>query len=402
MKHVFAVLIGFLFASASYATDLHFYDIHVSSPSGRFRVDATSPDNKKEDYKSFQNKFQYEYTDTSNGELIWTRKQPMKKPRLVRVRDHDFVIKGPTEGSPCVIYISDSGTTTIYTSWEELIVVCPLGQDMGKISLLDDALTTAEYKEYVRFSTAGPQWTDLSVWYYLETSAGEFFVVRPWWGRRIFVDTGTGMLAPSSEELIEAATEMEKKWVLVTLASDQRTDIYRISKKTAAYLAGVLDFKRAIPLLRAAEQSTYSGSSTSAYSSGVNYEKQVNPHSYSTFTLRQVAQLSLRRLGEVPENLPCHEFSIVLEGKSHPFVPRVQERPRHELVNDVKVGMSALEVLNLIGSPDFMSYDQWSYDMNAPTPFTITFTFNERAVTNLKKEGPLWKSGRSRDEALIR
>uniref|UniRef100_UPI00261C8686 hypothetical protein n=1 Tax=uncultured Gimesia sp. TaxID=1678688 RepID=UPI00261C8686 len=127
---------------------------------------------------------------------------------------------------------------------------------------------------------------------------------------------------------------------------------------------------------------------------------EIDPHSDSTYGLRQAAQLSLRRLGVVPKPLPCHSFELVKDGKSIPFVPPAIERPRHEAVQKVKVGMSARDVLNHIGIPDYISDDTWSYDMDANPLFSITLTFDAHKVKAVKREAPLWKSGLSRDEVV--
>lgn len=62
--------------------------------------------------------------------------------------------------------------------------------------------------------------------------------------------------------------------------------------------------------------------------------------------------------------------------------------------------MSAKEVLNTIGAPDYIDDDSWSYDMDAEVPFSLTLTFDTYNVTAIKKEAPLWKTGLARDKAL--
>jgi hypothetical protein len=400
MKLVTATFTVIALATAANATDRFFSDIHVRSASGRFEVHATSPDNKGGRHRPFQSQFTYKCLDTSNKKTIWTRAQPMVGP-LDLDKDSEPDLWLPDEGSPVAIFVSDRGSTVIRTAWDNLIVVSHQGEEVGKVDLLKGALTEAENKQFVRNTTAGPYWTGLSVWYYLQIPERELFVMRPWWGRRIFVDIGEAKVASTNGSLIEAAAETERQLVIAALSSTEEPNDNELSRGGAAYLAGVLHIQQAIPFLKAAEESTYFGSYTAGgLSAGRDYNNEVDPHRYRTYSLRQVAQLSLRRLGVAPRPLPCHTFELMKHGTSKPFVPTTRERPRHESVQEVKVGMSAKQVLNLIGSPDFIDFDTWSYDMDADTPFSVTLTFDARKVTGIKREAPLWKSGLSRDEAL--
>jgi len=388
-------------AASAGATDRIFADIHAQSPSGRFRVDATSPDNEQEGYKAFQARFTYTCLDTASGKTLWTRKQAMHEPMKLS-EDSDFEIAFPKEMSPVLVCVSDTGSTVICTATYDLIVVSPSGADLGEIDLLEDALTDEENEQFVHSTTAGPWWTGLSAWYFLQTPTDELFVIRPWWGRRIFVDAKTGKLASGNPSLIESAIEIEKTMVLATMSREKPpAERQVLSEYEAAYLAGVLRIEESIPALRTLEESAYSGSSTSGgLSFDVSFENEVDPHSYSTFTLRQVVQLSLRRLGVPPKPLPCHSFDLVQGDDRSEFVPPARTRSREESVQDVKVGMPAKQVLTLVGSPDFVGYDAWSYDIDADSPFSITLTFDARNVTMIQKEDALWKSGLSRDEAL--
>ena len=101
-------------------------------------------------------------------------------------------------------------------------------------------------------------------------------------------------------------------------------------------------------------------------SSGESSDTEVNPGDYSTFSRRQIAQLSLRRLGETPKPFACHAFIMTIDGKFNDFVPPTPTIPRHRNVQNIRIGMDAGQVLSLIGSPDFISVLAWSYDIDAP------------------------------------
>ncbi|QDV51768.1 outer membrane protein assembly factor BamE [Gimesia fumaroli] len=396
MKLIIACCVFFALTPAAHATDRYYFDIHVRSQSGQYQVNATSPDKE-----AFQANFTYKCVDTKSGKTIWTRKQPMQKPQLFKFPNGSFEYAIPKEGSPVMIFVSDHGTAVILTSRDHLIVVSSKGQKVGESDFLKDALTEDEIDQFVHRWLLGQSWSRFNAWYFLDLPGRKLFVIRSGWGRRIFVNALKGKLVQSSQALEADAEEREKKLVMATLSLKEEPDNHELSKLAAAYLAGILKLPEAIPFLRTLEESRYSSSCTC----GGNYDdedfnNEIDPRRYCTYDLRQVTQLSLRRLGVTPKHLPCHSFKLEKDGIAIPFKSTVQERPRHEAVELVEVGMSAREVLNTIGAPDYIDHDTWSYDIDASPPFSLNLTFNARNVTATKKEAPLWKSGLARDEAL--
>lgn len=400
MRYIFACCLLFALTEPVHATGRSYPDIHVRSPSGRYQVDATSPDNQGDGFPAFQSSFTYKCVDTKSGKTLWTRNQPMGKPeRLSEDSDIEFAL--PEEGSPESIFVSDRGTTLIYNAEINLIVVSPEGKDVGTVELFEDAFTKEECEQYVCNTTAGPWWRGLSLWYYLDSADGELFVVRPWWGRRIYVDVQKGKLTPENKKLKTAALAREKQLVLATLSSKEEPSEYELSKYDAAYLAGVLKLKQAIPFLKTVEDSAEI-SSWASRNPGFeeDYNNEVNPHNFSTYGLRQVAQLSLRRLGVAPRNLPCTLFELQDGDETLPFIPAKLKTPRHGNVERVTEGMTARQVLDTIGAPDYVGDYTWSYDMDATPPYTLILTFDEKKVTAIKQNAPLWKSGMTRDQIL--
>lgn len=69
-------------ASPARATDRYFPDSFAVSESGRFRVDAKSPDNAAEHQRPFASSFVYTLTDTTTKKVVWERKQPMSRSKL--------------------------------------------------------------------------------------------------------------------------------------------------------------------------------------------------------------------------------------------------------------------------------------------------------------------------------
>ncbi|MBD3674037.1 MAG: hypothetical protein HUJ26_10985 [Planctomycetaceae bacterium] len=401
MRGFILLLLLSIATSPAKATDRYFPNITVHSPSGTYRVEATSPENKENEYSAFQSDFTYRFIDTMSGEVIWSRKQAMGKPFLIR-EDPPIRMSRPLEASPIDVYVSNSGWTVIRTHFDELIVVSRTGKDIGKHDLLEDGFTKQENRDYVHHTTAGPYWTGLSIWYFISVSGREYFVVRPWWGRRLFVDLKKGLVQNKDlKDLVETAKARETELILDVVHAKTHPDQSRLTQYQAAYLSGVLGIKEAIPFLRRFEKSEYSGSSVfGGLSFGEEYKNEVDPHSYYTLTHRQVAQLSLRRLGETPSALPCHIFKLENGDQSKPFFITSLKKPRHHNVESLKVGMDAKQVLELVGSPDFVSRETWSYDMDSDEPFSLNLTFDERRVTEIHRVQPLWESGHTRDYSL--
>ena len=171
----------------------------------------------------------------------------------------------------------------------------------------------------------------------------------------------------------------------------------------AAYVAGKLQMKEAIPILRQLEQSEWSGRSTSrGYSTSGKHDGVVDPFTYSTFTIRQVAQLSLRRLGEVPQQLPAMRFKMINENGDHEFKPVPLKQSRHTRVSNLRIGMKAEQVLTLIGSPDFVSRETWDYDIDNADPYTLVVSWDGQQVKEItRKSPPVWQDGETRDETIV-
>lgn len=149
-------------------TNSYYFDITEHSPSKRYRVEAKSPCNAGERRKAFQRDFVYTFTDhlafNPDGEM----------------------------------------TTWIY--------------------LLDEAMTGEEKQKYVRRTSAGPKWAGLSHWYFAEIANRKGYVIRPWWGRRMFFNLEAGELFEVEDELIGNAVEMETKYAMATLEKFTSTD----------------------------------------------------------------------------------------------------------------------------------------------------------------------------------
>lgn len=402
------VVLVFLLPIRTEATDRFFSDEEGKSASGRYVVTAKSPDNQGGVVRNtFQASFVYTCKDTQSGTILWTRKQPMGKPVQLGndpSRPHSF----PDEGSPVSIYVSDSGHTVIYTGFQELILINLTGKETNKLNVLEDGLTKDEREKYVSDTTAGPMWAGQSHWYFVEADSREYFVIRPWWGRHVILDLATGRISPPTEALRNATAKAEKAYVISILQGALDGTIKKCEccagpheAAFAAYLAGVLKIKEAIPALRKIEDDTSSGSSTMGGYAEIP-QGRVDPFNYSTYTTRQIIHLALRRLGEKPGPFPCTQFRT--EHKNYdqmkPYVREPVPGSRHTNATKIQKGMSPEQVINLVDCPDYIPSRIWQYDMDADEPYTLAISWtDDQKVKEIEVIRPaLWKEGTVRDQ----
>lgn len=225
----------------------------------------------------------------------------------------------------------------------------------------------------------------------------------------------SGKLFDETSDVLKCAVACERHHVITEL-----TKGVEIQKKwemkeswdadwsflTASYLAGRLAVQEAAPLLEQLQEVAYRGSCTSGgLGTGERFEGEVDPHSYETLTLRQVVQLSLRRLAKTPRPLTANQFDVQYEEyqKNHLYVPQSTVAPRAINAEKVKTGMKAEEVLDLLGGPDFVGYDTCEYDMDADLTFSLILKWDCRHVIDVTKKTPaLWKAGFTRDKQIVK
>ncbi len=391
------------------ATDVFFFDIEAISPSGRYQVTAKSPANEDRDRRiPFQSSFVYTFTDRQRDEVLWTRKQAMGEP-YTWGDDSEHTHTQMLEGSPASIYVSDSGFTVIYTGWNELILVDRNGRKTGKVNILEDCLTDAENAEYVHATTAGPVWAGRSHWYFATADAKEYFIIRPWWGRHLIVELLTGSVKMPTSSLVDAAQKAETEYVLRVLDSvldgtatecDCCGHFHELD--LAAYLAGVLGIKEAVPGLRKVEDSNYIGMSAIGGSLEEMPEGRISPFRYSAYTTRQNVHLALRRLGEKPGPFPCTIFRTEHNQyrRRQPYERNPVPGSRESNAEKVKKEMSPEQVIDLIDTPDYVLHGQWQYDIDAQKAYTLKISWtDEKTVKDVSMvRPPLWQEGTVRDQ----
>lgn len=274
---------------------------------------------------------------------------------------------------------------------------------------LRDALSDAEYKRYVCKTTAGPQWEDLALSYFVNYKGTTYFCVRTWWGRRILIDLAVAkQVSERGMEKVLIAAEQDA--VVETLRngvftlSDRKSTLPSVLRLQAAiHVAGCLNAKETIPILRKLETADSETANTLAeYGPGTELKKgEISPQNYSTFGIRRLVQLSLRRMGEKPLELANTSFR--LHGSDKAFEPRKWAKPRAQRADVVKAGMTPIEVLNAIGAPDYVEFGQdikrqgpweaaWRYEMDAESTYTLLVIWDGHKVKAKEKIRPaLWK-----------
>lgn len=376
--------------------DIH-QDRTAESASGKFRLEGRSKDTaagKRED----QQNFEYSLVEIASGKVLWTRDQE------------------EGEHEPSAVAVSDEGSAVIRTREQEIIVLD--GKSGKKLDSfqLDRQFTIKERGEYTE--NDGRWWAGCSRSYFIsvpkEGAAAGYFVIRPYWGRRIMVDLASGSPVPPdqvTEDMKSAAQAAEEAWVrdvLGRFAKIARTSEYPVESmtekgnrdaadlRTAVFLAGAMELKSEIPSLKLLEKCHVSGS----YGMG--------RHDVSTHEdcVRQACQTALRRLGEHPARAPGIELSTRDDAGHEDYKSQVKVTERAAHADDIKKGMTLKEVVTAIGLPDYHpegSGEILDYDVDGETPITLRIHFDDdfaKVKWIERMDPPAWKKITRRDRGF--
>lgn len=373
----------FFWVTNCFGSDRYFSDIHAQSSNGEWRVDAVSPENQLGGRRAWQKDFVYSLH--REGEKIWERKQSAQSV---------------PEDSPVGISVSDDGWVAIHTGGDQLLFVDVNGQNRGRVANIKNNLADKDRREFKAWAIEGMSWHPFSIWRFVNFESRRLFVVYTWWGGGIVFDSETGASVPISPSIETSIRKYQIEYCLTLLENsnaDVLWDDVEEEVLAAALLAGQLGMKEAIRDLRRLQHSEYSYRSGRGL--GIETEQgAVDPFVATHFTLRQICHLSLRRLGECPHALPAHEFSTA--GTDHYFKPPAQE-DREKKLDFVKSGMSPEEVLDILGSPDFIYYPEWSYDLDGKSPATAKISWKNGKVIDVSLSEPQWLKGKNRDRLII-
>lgn len=381
-------------------------NLSAQSSDGKFLVEARSPANREADDRAWGG-FVYRLVNRDTGEEIWKRDQPEADKPGVRPED--------AEGLPERLWVDPDGRVVVWLRYDELIVLdakrgervqrTQVGSNIYKdLDESDRPLCWVSSQSCRAYFLRIPPASGIT---------GDYFVVRaPLKGRLIFdlgalsALTGTQVLPAISE----AADRSERDWATRALRSYASLPPGSCSAEfelqTAAWIAASLQIREAVDSLRELESETFvscSGAGT------------------AVFGTRQVIQLALRRLGEVPRGGPGICLDSGFERRPYEEAERFwrsAERPfnRAENAGLVAVGMSRDELLRAVGHPDYVVCRKsltpdtihnaeacCEYDMDGATSFTLRVRLDPewRTVKHIERiSPPLWAQGSTRESDL--
>ncbi len=393
---------GFSFSlcTVSQATPRFYPNLCEFSPNQRFRFTAISPDNAHPLPRSFQNDFSYCLADVDLDQVVWQH-----SPQ--------------DEFQPTMAFVRNDGMVVLVDAVDVLKVFNSKGEMIGEINLLEDAVTDEENERYVHDTTAGPMWKGKSRWYFFNQERDCYFVIRPYWGRRIVIDlSSVDLIQQVNDQLQKALDDEEASYAETKLNSaikdclnaknDELRDDIVADLGDVIQIAGQRKLRHLATTLRQLERYPQFNSSSIGVDDVRDGEICVTRYSYNP--LRRLIQLSIRRMGEKPNGHAVTAFSPERTNRDLYWAERESEEKKHTTfatppatrahqAMKVKSGMSPIEILRLIGPPDYVR-DKWEYDLDGDSPTTLIIHWNEqnRVQSFWQTRPALWELGLRDDE----
>jgi len=279
---------------------------------------------------------------------------------------------------------------------------------------LEKAIPKDEWDGYVGMTTAGPEWADHSLHYFIDLDGKPHFCVRTWWDRRILIDLAQ-LKQASDTRFAKTLEQKERKLVLETLKQAAGRygrqklarwgrDIFAIPG--AARVAGRLRMREAVEYLNLLESVPFVDSIGGATSDDGLEEGDINPFSCGKYKLRRIVQVSLRLLGEKPQGYPAtfwyHLVRKTVDDNDYltsgaKYQPRQYRMSRHERAPQLAEGMKPVEVLDVMGPPDVVErwVHAWRWDVDTESPYSLVVEWDRRLYKVLavrRVQPPLWQS----------
>jgi hypothetical protein len=383
----------------------------ATSESGRYRLTARSTDDTDRTLRSLlHGSFVYKLRDTKLQKDLWTRKQPEDEPVDLGEPGRPFIVRTWKERSPVSLFVDDDGWSVLWLGGDELIVVRRDGKETAKLKILD-AFSQKERNHYVQFALDVGEYWGRRQCYFTTRQGSSYFVVRTWWGHRVILDLESGRLASDTGSLATVLDQADRTFVRTTLEAAVKEyqkrptsdEVASAPVRMAIYMAGQMHMKECIPSLRLLEDCPYMGESA-LFEGEEPKEGELDYRIWEVFNVRQVVQLALRRLNELPKSLPSAQFRPYHEDHrlGKPFVP-VLSKPRADLAASIHRGMQAIDVLRLLGSPDFNCGVLWEYEMDGRKPYTLLIEWDDKGAKSVVRKTPAsWQNGDCRDLEIMR
>jgi hypothetical protein len=268
----------------------------------------------------------------------------------------------------------------------------------NRLRSLELASCLPDFSRFAHWTTAGMAWSQQALAYF--TAGQRHFVVRAWWGARLVL--ALDQLCPIdpqelSGELHSTECELVLRGLHQLVAEiengeqpehhERSTDVTHCTVGTLAHFPGMLGLVEAVPLLRVLEEWV-------GFSSDCSGSFCYHPH-----RVRQLAQISLRRLGEKPRGYPALTFAererrIPLRSQPGP----IDGPSRHANLSLIRKGVPLTEVYQLLGAPDELGRgtgtDFWRYDVDVDPPYTVLLWHTkDDAVTRIVRYVPPFWTG---------
>ena len=355
----------------------------ATSPAGTYHIVAATRDPTiicSPDWVEYPHSFAYTLTDLRTRSAVWTRRE-MKDER-----------------PPQQLFVDDDGTVVVWAEDRFGTDLILLDRHTGKRRLKSDPARSMPRFGAGRYrvcTSAGWQWVGPISMRFVHRGRWKLFVVSFWVGGWIILDTQRATVVPEcivTRPLLDNDDRDRALDVLRQAATyrrhpageEVRSDSLPDDLEWAAYVSGRLRVKGAIPLLRTLEPLDV----ISDYTMG-GWELQdhlrngeINPFCYTRRRLRQIIQLSLRRLGVKPACYPVTSFdphprALEIPVVPSPMIPRPDRAGRAGLV---RPGMKPAEVLRILGAPDYVADRGWEYELDTPSPVTLLIRWNPVTV----------------------
>lgn len=361
--------------------------VEARSPSGRFRVRSV----QAEKSDSGRELFDYTLLNTESDQVCWRRVQ--------QISEND----AEQEQDPWMMFVDDDGLVIVRTRGDHLFALeAATGNKLGQLDL-NSEFSEVERKTYFLEAIPHDIWSSCSRWYFLSNIGdGRLFMIRTYWGKRLAFRTSplSSVSLKLSTETLQAAQIIEHAWAHSVLEDLSRKVVqskfirseWIPDLRAALLLVGIDHVDSELNLLRIIEQCS-SPQSVSPSVSGPTRRIDI---------VRTTCQTAMRRLGVSPEERTGIEFSTPNGVKLDTFVPL---HSRHAKAGSLDVGMSLEEVLQTLGTPDFIpsvfeSEYYMEYDIDDESPYSLHLSF-EKEFTRLtaieKRDIPGWRTVSTRD-----
>jgi hypothetical protein len=274
-----------------------------------------------------------------------------------------------------------------------------LDEQGKRLRSIDLASSLPDFSRFAHWTTAGMSWSEPMLAYF--TAGQRHFVVRAWWGARLVI--ALGPLHPIdphelSDELRSTECELLLGGLCRLVAEIENggqprydwpsTDVTHCTVGTLAHFPGLLGLVEAVGLLHALEERLMG--------EGMCYSSFY----YAPHRARQLAQISLRRLGQKPRCYPVLRFT---ESEKRLPLRRPQPGPvdgrtRHTNLSQIRRFTPLTEVYQLLGAPDEIGRgaggDFWRYDVDEGPPCTVLLWLaRDDSVTRIVKYLPPFWTG---------